>query len=238
VVPVTDAKATLIPIPQRADPNAVLTLDLKLAARSANASRVTVQAPSVQAPVMLSEWRLQPDAGQKLVFRKGSLEPVGLLDESGFSEFVRLIKRVGALRALSLLVTGILPLIVALLLVRWTLETGGYKFSPRFIIGSALGLLSVMIGITALLQFGGEAQNTGRPASKALTFLAPVQQAGSSPVIEISNLPEAAFFGEVIKYAWPVLLALAVWVYGRIATDRSSRTAAWILGWGILLWEP
>ena len=31
VVPVTDAQANLIPLPQHADPNAVLTLDLKLA---------------------------------------------------------------------------------------------------------------------------------------------------------------------------------------------------------------
>ena len=61
VVPVKDAKANLIPLPQRADPNAVLTLDLKLAALPINPKRVTVAAPIVDAPVMLAEWKLEPD---------------------------------------------------------------------------------------------------------------------------------------------------------------------------------
>src|SRR6185503_3611372 len=52
VVPVKDGDANLIPLPQRADPNAILTLNLRLAAKSADASRVTVATPIVSAPVM------------------------------------------------------------------------------------------------------------------------------------------------------------------------------------------
>ena len=37
VVPVMDGKSNLIPLPQHADPDAVLTIDLKLAARSPDA---------------------------------------------------------------------------------------------------------------------------------------------------------------------------------------------------------
>ena len=40
-----------------ADPNAVLKLELKLASKSAGASRVTVAAPIVNAPVMSPFWR-------------------------------------------------------------------------------------------------------------------------------------------------------------------------------------
>src|SRR5208282_1529671 len=68
VEPVTDGKSNLIPLPQHADPDAVLTLDLKLAARSPNAGRVSVAAPIVAAPVMLAEWKLEPDEGQRLYF--------------------------------------------------------------------------------------------------------------------------------------------------------------------------
>ena len=50
VVPVTNAKDNFIPLPQRADPNAVLQLDLKLAARSSSASRVLIPAPRTAAP--------------------------------------------------------------------------------------------------------------------------------------------------------------------------------------------
>ena len=76
VVPVTDAQANLIPLPQHADPNAVLTLDLKLAGTN-DPKLITVAAPIVNAPVMLAEWKLEPDTGQRLVYRHGSLTPVG-----------------------------------------------------------------------------------------------------------------------------------------------------------------
>src|SRR6266404_410887 len=66
VAPVMDGKDNLIPLPQRADPNAVLTLDLKLAAKSASPRRVRIEAPKVHAPVMLAEWKLEPDTNQRL----------------------------------------------------------------------------------------------------------------------------------------------------------------------------
>ena len=85
VVPVTDAQANLIPLPQHADPNAVLTLDLKLAGTN-DPKLVTVAAPVVNAPVMLAEWKLLPDTGQRLIYRRGSLTPVGgIPDISGFA---------------------------------------------------------------------------------------------------------------------------------------------------------
>src|SRR5258705_63489 len=76
VVPVKDKDANLIPLPQRADPNAVLRVDLKLASKSSGASRVGVAAPILNAPVMLAEWKLEPDTGQRLAFLKGALTPV------------------------------------------------------------------------------------------------------------------------------------------------------------------
>ena len=86
----TDAQANLIPLPQHADPNAVLTLDLKLAGTN-DPKRVTVAAPIVNAPVMLAEWKLEPDTGQRLVYRRGSLTPAGgIPDVSGFAELARM----------------------------------------------------------------------------------------------------------------------------------------------------
>ena len=49
VVPVTDAQANLIPLPQHADPNAVLTLDLKLAGTN-NPNLIAVAAPVLSVP--------------------------------------------------------------------------------------------------------------------------------------------------------------------------------------------
>ncbi|MGA2854587.1 MAG: hypothetical protein ABSE90_10730, partial [Verrucomicrobiota bacterium] len=75
VVPVMDGKSDLIPLPQHADPDAVLKIDLKLAARSPDAKRLNIAAPVVAAPVMLAEWQLLPDEGQRLVYRSGTLAP-------------------------------------------------------------------------------------------------------------------------------------------------------------------
>jgi len=97
VVPVTDAQANLIPLPQRADPNSVNVLDLKLAATSSVPRSVTVAAPIVAAPVLLTEWKLLPDTGQRLVFRDGSLTPVGGPgDVSGFAGLLRLARESSA----------------------------------------------------------------------------------------------------------------------------------------------
>ena len=49
-VPVKDGEVNLIPLPTRADPNAVQTLELKLAKSSKTAKRVQIAAPIVGAP--------------------------------------------------------------------------------------------------------------------------------------------------------------------------------------------
>src|SRR5208283_3709411 len=87
VVPVQDGKDSLIPLPQSSDPNAVLELDVKLAAQSADPKHIRVAAPTAGAPVMLAEWKVEPDAGQRLVYESGSVMPVGgAPDVSGFAQ--------------------------------------------------------------------------------------------------------------------------------------------------------
>ena len=92
VVPVKDGKVNLIPLPQRADPNAVLAIDLKLATTSRSATHISVAAPIVVgAPVMLEEWHMEPDLGPLgFVYQSGSLTPVGgVVDISGFAGIAR-----------------------------------------------------------------------------------------------------------------------------------------------------
>ncbi len=92
VVPVFDGTSTLIPLPQSADPNAALQLDLKLASHAADSGRIHLQAPLVEAPVMLAQWKLEPDTGRRLVFMGGSVIPeTGVEDASGFAQLARLL---------------------------------------------------------------------------------------------------------------------------------------------------
>ena len=46
-----------------------------------------------------------------------------------------------------------------------------------------------------------------------VTLLAPVQQAGSALTVEVANLADKPSVLSFAGYAWPALLALAVWVY-------------------------
>ncbi len=89
--PVVDGPASLIPLPQSADPNAVLELDLKMAAAAAQPELVHIEAPVTDAPVMLAEWKLEPDTGRRLVYQTGSVSPDGgTVDVSGFAQLARL----------------------------------------------------------------------------------------------------------------------------------------------------
>jgi hypothetical protein len=122
VVPVKDGQANLIPLPQRGDPNAVLTLDLKLASRSKNPKRVSVAAPIVNAPVMLAEWKLEHDTRQRLLYREGSLTPVGgIPDVSGFAGLARMFSGEEARRACALILVALALVAVALVVWRRTL---------------------------------------------------------------------------------------------------------------------
>jgi len=65
---------------------------------------------------MLAEWKLQPDTGQRLVYRTGSLTPAGgVTNVSGFAELARIFKGDEAGRALISLFAALL-LVPALLM--------------------------------------------------------------------------------------------------------------------------
>ena len=69
VVPVIDAKSNLIPLPQRADPNAILTLDLKLASRSLDAGarhRRRAHRRPRRSCSRNGKWNRTPDGGSRL----------------------------------------------------------------------------------------------------------------------------------------------------------------------------
>ncbi len=236
VVPVTDAQANLIPLPQHADPNAALTLDLKLASTN-NPELVKVAAPVLSVPVMLAEWRLEPDTGQRLVYRRGSLTPVdGMLDISGFAELARLFTGPQRDRAQLLFLAALALMALALPAWRWGAQAGTYRFSARHHAGLLVGLLAFGLAIAALLSLGDLAQDQKRSVPRDVTLLAPVQQAGSALTVEVANLPDKPTVLGFLRYAWPALLGLAIWAIGWITDRQGSRTVGWVVGWMLLAW--
>jgi hypothetical protein len=238
VVPVKDGMANLIPLPQRADPNSVLIVDLKLASKSPSASPVSVAAPIVMnAPVMLAEWRLLPDTGQRLVYRKGSLTPVGgVVDVSGFAQLARMFSGDDGNRVTVLLLATLALVALALVVWHWASQGGVYKFSVRQLAGTLLGLVALVLAIATFSNLGELAQPQRAYAPRDVVFLAPVQQAGSALSVEVANFSEQASGLGLLGYAWPALFALAVWVYGWLRSDEGSKVAAWLMGWMLVTW--
>ena len=140
VVPLMDGKSNLIPLPPNADPDTVLTLDLKLAARSSDARRVKLAAPVVAAPVLLAEWKLEPDEGQRLDFLSGTLTPAGgHTDASGFAQIAERLRGSHALEELNSLAYVAIAFALTIFTWRWGAGGGAQKFSPRHLLGGLIG---------------------------------------------------------------------------------------------------
>jgi hypothetical protein len=237
VVPVKDGNANLIPLPQQADPNSVLKLDLKLAAKSSGAARVNVAAPIVNAPVMLAEWRLEPDAGQRLEYRGGSLTPVGgVIDVSGFAQLARTFKSRDGSTATMFVAVALLLIGLGLAMWRWTARESAYKFCTRHVVGMSLGCVMMAVAFVLFLQVASLVNNHRNYAESNVAFLAPVQQAGSALTVEVTNATAKTSAVALAPHAWPVLLALAVWFFGWVRVDESTKAAARLLGWVLLAW--
>ncbi len=241
-VPIRDQQVDLIPLPQRSDPNAVHKVQLKLANRSKTARRVAVATPELSAPVMFAEWTLQPDSGQRLIYRRGSLTPAkGLEDISGFAKLIQLVEGNHALLFLTWLGMFLGMMIIGLWAWRLAAAAGVHKFTPRNISGSLLGLLALVLALVnwaSTLRLAAE--RLPAPAT-TLSFLAPVQQAGSSLSLEVDNLSVEPSVFSYAAYAWPALLAFPAWIYSLIAASQlrqaAARGAAWtLLAWAALRW--
>lgn len=232
-VPTLDGATHLIPLPQRADPNAVSVVDLKLASTNRTPSSVTVAAPIVGAPVLLSEWKLLPDAGQRLDYRQGSLAPAqGIFDNSGFAQLFRLFSDGGAL-LLSLVAFALL--LIGLGVWRWCSRAGVYQFSAQHVLGMLLGLIAIVVSFVAFTKVGFMSEEQ-RAASQAIVFVAPIQQAGNALTAEVANVEDRASFLRGAFQAWPALLAIPLFLFAIVIDDRFRKTLAVIGAWTLLFW--
>ena len=174
--------------------NAVLQVDLKLASKSKDAQRVTVAAPIVNAPVMLAEWKLEPDAGQRLAFVKGSLTPVGgVPDVSGFAQLTRMFNggRVrlvtSAAMALGVVARGVDCLALGE-------SRGRLQIHRPSHLGTVLGLVAIIAGGTGICATCWELAEQHRGFTPGeVAFLAPVQQSGSALSVEVANVSRESF---------------------------------------------
>ena len=237
-VPVTDAQGYLVPLPQRADPNAVLILDLKLASESKSPGTVQLATPVLGAPVLLAQWTLQPDTGQRLRYSKGSLEPAQPPQENiGFTAAWQTAKSSGHTDAATNLVLALALILGAFAAWSWASVKGVYRLSPRHLGGLVLGSLCLLTAFYCLVLLGSEF----RPRDLALqgrdlVLLAPVQQTGNGVSVEVDNVEEGLSLGDIAQYTWPVVAALGLWIAAWRTVAPSSKVLCRIAGWMMLAW--
>src|SRR5581483_11963330 len=124
-------------------------------ASSPDPKRLTLVAPSVEAPVLLAEWKLEPDAGQRLTYEGGSLTPVGgTPDVSGFAALVALFTGEQAGHAAFLLIGALILVGSSLVVWRWASREDVNKFSARHVFGTAAGIVAFVMAVASLVNLG------------------------------------------------------------------------------------
>lgn len=237
-VPVKDGTAKLIPLPQGKDPNAVNTVELKLAARAKNPSHLALGVPQVAAPILLAEWRLEPDANRRLTFEKGTLSPVIATtpDISGFAEVARLLWPGSGREELGRFGEGLGLLLVGLVLWRWAAQGAVSRFSARHVAGSLVGLVAVVLALVCFGQVADAGRSTAVVQPPDLQFLIPVQPAGNTLAVEVGNVEREVGWWVRVRLAWPALVGVIVWAYALVATDGLLRRLLGLAGWVLVFW--
>jgi len=237
VVPVTDASAHLIPLPQNRAPDSILDLQLKLAASARDAERVTISAPTLAAPVMLAEWNVEPEPNQRLVYQAGSLTPAGgIPDNSGFGNMARLFSGGEAGQAGTLLLALLVLTGAALVVWRWAALRNGGTPGACHLAGGIVGLIAFVLALVSLAWLGQRIDRQSMGASGNLTFLAPVQQAGSALTVELANVPDGFSMLRLPGYLWPVFVAMILFVVARITGGAFGKVVARAGAWTVLAW--
>jgi hypothetical protein len=235
-VPVKDGEANLIPLPSHTDPNTVQTLEVKLASRSKTPERVAIAAPVIEAPVLLSEWKVQADAGRRLIYRKGALVPAaGVPDDSGFAALANLFRH-DSPKAVAQLLLALALLGLALTAWRWSGREGTWKNSFRHLAGAGLGIAAMALAFIVLANLGALAAQQQPPPPRDLEFLAPVQQGRSVLHLEVANLDLHPAFWARAGALWPAALAFLIWGCVWLGFQPALRRLGLLVGWTFLAW--
>ncbi|MCX8155315.1 MAG: hypothetical protein N3J91_02480 [Verrucomicrobiae bacterium] len=236
--PVTDGPLTLVPLPAKTDPLAVLTVELKLAAKAPDRHRLPLEAPTLEAPILQTEWRLQADPGTRLRFKSGRVVPVGAWQEpSGWNWLTQALsgEGLGQPRKLAL---GLLPVLLvgSVLVFRRAARPGMTRGSTAQVLATLGGLLGavctlVLLGMLVFVSLHHTPGNL-----QEMVLIAPIQDPGQTLALQVEQWAA----GDVmfwLRNAWPAALALALWIFAAVKkwTDWKG-SAVRMAGWTLLAW--
>ncbi len=253
VVPVADksagGEALLVPLPRKGDPNVPLLVALEYTAGAKDASHVTVVAPTLHAPVLVTDWNLSGDDDHQLSAATGA--PVAETTRlSGLGWLAQVIAGNTAtpqppivpyllkwrnppapqLTHQQAFLGGVALAVAGLLLLRWV---RGRNRLIKFV-GSGLGAVLALAGVLLLAQLGVRAaHDTDQPGVEHGVHLSiPVTEADHALSFSITNkpAPKTAPENQAEPMAWllapGLILALLGWIRERGILWRAG---AWLL---------
>ncbi len=237
VVPVADKNDTLIPLPTKADPSAVLTVDLKLATKSADRESVRLAAPAIAAPVLLSEWKVTPDEKYEVAFIEGNIEPKMRENRSGFAWLVNVTRGHYYNQARTLLLAFPVLLVAGVLLQRRATGKGMLRGTTSHTLSTFAGGCATLAGLGCLIALIVIAAGDAASSANGLNFTAPIQETGHALAITVKNI-ETGRLGISLWSAWPALLAVVLWGYLIMMArpDSNKRKLGGLLAWTLLCW--
>jgi hypothetical protein len=193
--PRVDRDSIVIPLPQKNDLNQAVEVLLRYGSAAAKGSEITLQAPVLQAPTVIGEWKVSGDEGRILTPLGGTVEVVRMPSwQNGFEWLSR--HWIGAI------------LLSCLLATSWIMSRG------KVISGLALVFASIM---AAGLALSGLQISTVTPSM--IEYAAPVVKAGSQMTVMIAN--ESLWASALTRGFWIALASgLIALGYGFTRRDR------------------
>ena len=153
----------------------------------------------------------------------------GAPDVSGFAQLARLFAGEKLGRALTWLFAGLGLAAGAAAVWRQAARAGAYRN------GATVVLVVFVLTVVCFAQLSKLAGSVTATRPAGLTFLAPVQQAGTALSVAVSNVADKTSFWMLLGYGWPALAALALWLAGRSWQGAGSRMGGWmLLAWAAL----
>ncbi|HIG31287.1 MAG TPA: hypothetical protein EYQ50_27170 [Verrucomicrobiales bacterium] len=237
VLPITDSDSLLIPLPTEKDAGKVLTLDLKIASKSDPTKTIRLEAPSPDAPALLTDWKVTPDEGSHLFYLGGIPTPKNQMkDDSGVRWLQGLVSGHYGARKMGLFWLALIFLITGnRLLNRGTEPSGdasttvyGFRLTGGWILlaGAAATLLSFAV-LAALSPI--------HPAS-GLQFSIPIQDSGSNIVLQLKNQIHPNVW-TWFTALWPAVGGITCWILVIWKRPEAGSRLLIAFGWGLIAWS-
>ncbi|MCX8107619.1 MAG: hypothetical protein N3G20_02320, partial [Verrucomicrobiae bacterium] len=237
VVPIVAGHTNMIPIPQRSDPNMLNELRIKMATRSKSPTKITVAAPVLAAPVLLTEWCIQPDEGMKLVYKGGTVTPAGgIVDLSGFAGLRRMLSQPEGWRTGAIVAVALLLALLSVTSLRLTSCEGIPRFGLGRLLGGLIGVGAGMAAIALLFWLATEAKFSCTPSERMLRFVVPIQQSDVALTVQVSNVSERLSAVSLVWCVWPGLVGLVLWAWTHLTSREWLARNGTTIGWALVFW--